>query len=94
MTPVQLVLLGAIAVLVLFVVWSWFHVGSKYPLRPKHEWMGHTCGECRFRATGAPHEGRCGDARSSFAGWYRDPDQPACETWQPIEEDNDVVETS
>lgn len=92
MTPVQLVLLAAIAVLVLFVIWSWFHVGSKYPPRPKHEWMGHTCGECRFRST-APH-GRCGDARSSFAGWYREPGQPACVTWQPIEGDDDALAAS
>ena len=80
MTPVQLVLIAAILGLVAWVGWSWI----KCPLRPKEEWSGHVCGECRFRSTKA--HGRCGDARSLFAGWYMQPDHPACETWQPEEE--------
>lgn len=87
MTPVQLILLAAIAGLVLWVIWSWFHVGSKDPLRPKQEWAEHVCSECRFRCTAPPSEGRCDEARSPFAGWPRPPDHPACETWQPIEEE-------
>ena len=84
MTPVQLVLLVVVLGLVAWVGWSWVYVGSKYPLRPKQEWADRFCGECRFRATEA--HGRCGHAQSPFAGWYVQPDHPACETWQPEEE--------
>lgn len=90
MTPVRLVLIAVILGLVAFVGWSWIHVGSKYPLRPKDEWAGHTCGECRFRST-KPH-GRCEDAHSLYAGWYRDSAQPACQVWQPMKEEDDAVE--
>ena len=82
MTPAQLVIITVILSLVTYVFWTWL----KYPSRPREEWAGHTCGECRFRATNVPHKGRCGEARALFAGRYRDLDHPACEVWQPMEE--------
>ena len=87
-TPVQLVLIAAILGLVAWVGWSWVHVGSKYPLRPKDEWADRFCGECRFRDLAPRVKGRCNEARAPFAGWYVQPDHPACDVWQPVEEND------